>query len=153
MCVHHGTRRSNHFLQLRYIFYSYGFPPAVILALNYNCVCFLWVYFQFNEVTFSVSALICTVVEKRLDAFSHQPQSDQTEAPTEEPRSTDATPQVAGETDTADQPVAEKEETDQPVAEEQPSRRISSQLEESDQAGTEDLETEKQAGKSSSRWR
>ena len=93
-------------------------------------------------VAFSVSALICTVVEKRLDAFSHKPLSDQTEAPAEEPRPTDAAPQVAGETDAADQPVAENEETDQPVAEEQPSRHISFQLEESDQAGTEDLETE-----------
>ncbi|NXN65178.1 RSPH3 protein, partial [Himantopus himantopus] len=86
--------------------------------------------------------LICSVVEKRLDVFSHKPLSDQTEAPAEEPRPTDAAPQLAGETDAADQPVAEKEETDQPVAEEQPSRRISFQLEESDQAGTEDLETE-----------
>lgn len=95
-------------------------------------------------VVFSVSALICSVVEKRLDVFSHKPLSDQTEAPAEEPRPTDAPHQLADRqlTDTADQPVAEKEETDQPVAEEQPSRRISFQLEESDQAGTEDLETE-----------
>lgn len=93
-------------------------------------------------VVFSVSALICSVVEKRLDVFSHKPLSDQTEAPAEEPRPTDAAHQLAGETDTSDQPVAEKEETDQPVPEEQPSRRISFQLEESDQAGTEDLETE-----------
>lgn len=93
-------------------------------------------------VAFSVSALICTVVEKRLDAFSHKPPSDQTEAAAEEPRPTDAAPQVAGETDAADQRVAEEEETDQPVAEEEPSRHISFQLEESDPAGTEDLETE-----------
>lgn len=69
-------------------------------------------------VTISVSALIRMVVEKRLDEFSHPPPSDQTEAPAEEPRATDAAPQVSGEADAADQPVAEKEETDQPVAEE-----------------------------------
>lgn len=103
-------------------------------------------------VAFSVSALICTVVEKRLDAFSHKSLPNQTEAPAEEPRPTDAAPQVAGETDTADQLVTENEETDH-SAEEQPSRHISSQLEESDQAGTEDLETEWQTGKSSSKWR
>ncbi|NXT86345.1 RSPH3 protein, partial [Anhinga rufa] len=84
-----------------------------------------------------LDSLICTVVEKRLDAFSQKPLSDQ--APAEEPRPTDAAPQVASETEAADQPVTE---TDQPVAEEQPSRRISFQLEESDEAGTEDLETE-----------
>lgn len=83
-------------------------------------------------MAFSVSALIRTVVEKRLDAFSHKPLSYQTEAPAEESRPTDAAHQVAGETDAADQPVPE----------EQPSRHISFQLEESDQAGTEDLETE-----------
>ncbi|NXY70341.1 RSPH3 protein, partial [Glareola pratincola] len=88
-----------------------------------------------------LDSLICTVVEKRLDAFSHKPLPNQTEAPAEEPRPTDAVPQVAGETDAADQPVTENEETDH-SAEEQPSRRISFQLEESDQAGTEDLETE-----------
>ncbi|XP_054052140.1 radial spoke head protein 3 homolog [Rissa tridactyla] len=88
-----------------------------------------------------LDSLICTVVEKRLDAFSHKSLPNQTEAPAEEPRPTDAAPQVAGETDTADQPVTENEETDH-SAEEQPSRHISSQLEESDQAGTEDLETE-----------
>lgn len=93
-------------------------------------------------MAFSVSALIRTVVEKRLDAFSHKPLSYQTEAPAEESRPTDAAHQVAGETDAADQPVAEKEETDQPVPEEQPSRHISFQLEELDQAGTEDLETD-----------
>ncbi|XP_074436625.1 radial spoke head protein 3 homolog [Larus michahellis] len=88
-----------------------------------------------------LDSLICTVVEKRLDAFSHKSLPNQTEAPAEEPRPTDAAPQVAGETDTADQLVTENEETDH-SAEEQPSRHISSQLEESDQAGTEDLETE-----------
>jgi len=93
-------------------------------------------------VAFSLSALICTVVENRLDAFSRKPLSDQTEAPAEEPRPTDAAPQAASETDAADQPVTEEEGTDQPVAEEQPSRRNSFQLEESDQAGTEDLENE-----------
>lgn len=92
-------------------------------------------------VAFSVSALIRTVVEKRLDAFSHKPQSDQTVAPAEESRPAD-TLQGASETHTADQPLAEKEETDQAVAEEQPSNDIPFQLEESDQAGTEDLETE-----------
>ncbi|NXC14172.1 RSPH3 protein, partial [Corythaeola cristata] len=89
-----------------------------------------------------LDSLICTVVEKRLDAFSHKPLPDQTEAPAEESRPTDAAPQVASETDAADQPVTEKEETDQPVAEEQPSHHISFQLEESDEEGTEDLETE-----------
>ncbi|XP_064303190.1 radial spoke head protein 3 homolog [Phalacrocorax carbo] len=87
-----------------------------------------------------LDSLICSVVEKRLDAFSHQPLSDQALA--EELRPTDAAPQVASETEAADQPVTEEEETDQPVAEEQPSRHISFQLEESDQAGTEDLETD-----------
>ncbi|NWV13814.1 RSPH3 protein, partial [Ptilonorhynchus violaceus] len=84
-----------------------------------------------------LDSLIRTVVEQRLDAFSHPPVSAQTEAPAEEPRTTDAAPQVSGETDAAeeseptdaapqlsgesdpaDQPVAEKEETDQPAAEE-----------------------------------
>ncbi|KAM9261201.1 radial spoke head protein 3 homolog [Cariama cristata] len=89
-----------------------------------------------------LDSLIRTVVEKRLDAFSHKLLSDQTEAPAEEPKPTDAPPQAAGETDAAHQPGTEKEETDQPVAEEQPSHHISFQLEESDQAGTEDSETE-----------
>uniref|UniRef100_A0A8C3KAY9 Radial spoke head 3 n=1 Tax=Calidris pygmaea TaxID=425635 RepID=A0A8C3KAY9_9CHAR len=99
-----------------------------------------------------LDSLISTVVEKRLDAFSHKPLPDQPEAPVEEPKPTEAAPQEAGETDAADQlvtdqeetdpPVTEKEETDQPVAEEQLSRRTSSQLEERDQAGTEDLEIE-----------
>ncbi|NWI57430.1 RSPH3 protein, partial [Calyptomena viridis] len=84
-----------------------------------------------------LDSLIRTVVENRLDAFGRQ-----TEAPAEEPGPTDAAPQVSGETHAADQPVTEKEETDQPVAEEQPADPISSQLEEKDQAGTEDLETE-----------
>ncbi|NXF35538.1 RSPH3 protein, partial [Nyctibius bracteatus] len=90
-----------------------------------------------------LDSLIRTVVEKRLDAFSHKPLSDQTEAPAEEPRPTDAAPQLlASETDTTDQLVAEKEETDQPVAERKPSRHIAFQLEELDQERTEDLETE-----------
>ncbi|NXE88329.1 RSPH3 protein, partial [Menura novaehollandiae] len=59
-----------------------------------------------------LDSLIRAVVEKRLDAFSQPPLSDQTEAPAEEPRPTDAAPQVSGESDAADQPVAEKEETD-----------------------------------------
>ncbi|NXX79658.1 RSPH3 protein, partial [Urocolius indicus] len=84
-----------------------------------------------------LDSLIRTVVENRLDAFSHVPESDQTE-----PGPTDAAPEVAGETDTADQLAAENEETDHPVDEEQPSRRSSFQLEELDQAGTENLETE-----------
>ncbi|KAM6366256.1 radial spoke head protein 3 homolog [Alca torda] len=88
-----------------------------------------------------LDSLICTVVEKRLDAFSCKPLPNQTEAPAEEPKPTDAAHQAAGETDAADQPVTENEETDH-SAEEQRSRRISVQLEESDQAGTEDLETE-----------
>ncbi|NXQ81499.1 RSPH3 protein, partial [Nyctibius grandis] len=90
-----------------------------------------------------LDSLIRTVVEKRLDAFSHKPLSDQSEAPAEEPKPTDAAPQVlVSETDTTDQLVAEKEETDQPVAEQKPLHRVSFQLEESDQEGTEDLETE-----------
>ncbi|NXY17616.1 RSPH3 protein, partial [Atrichornis clamosus] len=52
-----------------------------------------------------LDSLIRTVVEKRLDAFSHPPPSDQTEAAAEEPRPTDAAPQVSGESDAADQPV------------------------------------------------
>ncbi|XP_014744088.1 PREDICTED: radial spoke head protein 3 homolog [Sturnus vulgaris] len=65
-----------------------------------------------------LDSLIRMVVEKRLDEFSRPPPSDQTEAPAEEPRETDAAPQVSGEADAADQPVEEKEETDQPVDEE-----------------------------------
>ncbi|NWI63236.1 RSPH3 protein, partial [Todus mexicanus] len=106
-----------------------------------------------------LDSLIRTVVEKRLDAFSQKPLPDQTEALAEEPGPTDAVPQVADETDVADQPVVtekeetdqhvadqpvvtEKEETDQPVAEEQSSRHITFQLEKSDEAGAEVLETE-----------
>ncbi|NXO89494.1 RSPH3 protein, partial [Certhia brachydactyla] len=66
-----------------------------------------------------LDSLIRMVVEKRLDEFSHPPPSDQTEVPAEEPRATDAAPQVSDEADAADQPVAEKEETDQPFAEEE----------------------------------
>ncbi|XP_061845032.1 radial spoke head protein 3 homolog [Colius striatus] len=84
-----------------------------------------------------LDSLIRTVVENRLDAFSHKPESDQIE-----PGPTDAAPEVAGETDTADQLAAESEETDHPVDEKQPSRRTSFQSEESDQAGTDNLETE-----------
>ncbi|NXS55111.1 RSPH3 protein, partial [Brachypteracias leptosomus] len=89
-----------------------------------------------------LDSLIRTVVEKRLDAFSQKPLPDQTEAPAEEPGPTDEAPQVAGETEAADQPVTEEEETEQPVPEEQPSSHITFQLEELDEAGTEDLETE-----------
>ncbi|NXY42554.1 RSPH3 protein, partial [Ceuthmochares aereus] len=89
-----------------------------------------------------LDSLICAVVEKRLDAFSRKPLSNQTEAPAEVPRPIHAAPEEASETDSADQPLTEKEETHQPVAEEQPSSRASLQLEELDQAGTEDLETE-----------
>ncbi|XP_037248885.1 radial spoke head protein 3 homolog isoform X2 [Falco rusticolus] len=89
-----------------------------------------------------LDSLIRTVVEKRLDAFSHKPLSDETEAPAEELRPADAAPQADSETDAADQLVAEKEGGDQPVADEHPSRHVSFQLEESDQAGTGDLETE-----------
>lgn len=75
----------------------------------------------------SVSALIRMVVEKRLDEFSHPPPPDQTETPAEEPRTTDAAPQVSDEADAADQPVeeeeadqsVEEEETDQPAEEEE----------------------------------
>ncbi|NXF06165.1 RSPH3 protein, partial [Smithornis capensis] len=84
-----------------------------------------------------LDSLIRTVVEERLDAFGRQ-----REAPAEEPGPEDAAPQVSGDTHAVDQPVTEKEETDQPVAEEQPADPISAQLEEEDQAGTEDLETE-----------
>ncbi|NWW34201.1 RSPH3 protein, partial [Panurus biarmicus] len=77
-----------------------------------------------------LDSLIRMVVEKRLDEFSHPPPSNQTEALAEEPRATDAAPQVSGEADAADQTIAEKEETDQPVAEELPSDSTSSQLEE-----------------------
>ncbi|NWR85487.1 RSPH3 protein, partial [Furnarius figulus] len=52
-----------------------------------------------------LDSLIRTVVEKRLEAFSHQPPYNQP---------TDEAPQVSGETGAADQ--REKEETDQPVA-------------------------------------
>ncbi|NXU15223.1 RSPH3 protein, partial [Pardalotus punctatus] len=94
-----------------------------------------------------LDSLIRTVVEKRLDEFSHPPLSNQTEAPAEEPKPTDAAPVSLPRylvRYAADQPVAEEEETDQPVAEEQPSDSTSSQLEESGQAGTgtADLETE-----------
>ncbi|XP_032912568.1 radial spoke head protein 3 homolog [Catharus ustulatus] len=65
-----------------------------------------------------LDSLIRTVVEKRLDEFSHPPPPDQTETPAEEPRTTDAAPQVSDEADAADQPV-EEEETDQPVEEEE----------------------------------
>ncbi|RMC12883.1 hypothetical protein DUI87_10408 [Hirundo rustica rustica] len=87
-----------------------------------------------------LDSLIRMVVEKRLDEFSRPPQSDQNEAPAEEPWATDAAPQVSGEADAADQPVAEKEETDQPVAEEWASDSSSPQLEEQGQEGTVDLE-------------
>ncbi|NWV61401.1 RSPH3 protein, partial [Malurus elegans] len=86
-----------------------------------------------------LDSLIRTVVEQRLDEFSRPPPPEQTEEPAEEPKPTDEVPQVSGESDAADQPVAEQEETGQPVADEQPS---DSQLEESDQAETDDLETE-----------
>ncbi|NWH75306.1 RSPH3 protein, partial [Piaya cayana] len=89
-----------------------------------------------------LNSLICAVVEKRLDTFNRKPLSDQTEAPAEVPRPIEAAPEEAGETDSADQPLTEKEETHQLVAEEQPSSCTSLQLEELDQAGTEDLETE-----------
>ncbi|NXR47567.1 RSPH3 protein, partial [Hippolais icterina] len=88
-----------------------------------------------------LDSLIRMVVEKRLDEFSRPPPSDQKEAPAQEPRATDAAPQVSGEADAADQPDEEKEETDQPDAEEQPSDSTS-QLEELGQEGTADLETE-----------
>ncbi|XP_035394397.1 radial spoke head protein 3 homolog [Cygnus atratus] len=89
-----------------------------------------------------LDSLIRTVVEKRLDAFSQEPLSGQTEAPAEEPGPIDAAPQEADETEAADLPVTASEESDQPVAEEQLSRRISFRLEEPNRAETEDLETE-----------
>ncbi|XP_009876396.1 PREDICTED: radial spoke head protein 3 homolog, partial [Apaloderma vittatum] len=89
-----------------------------------------------------LDSLIRTVVENRLDAFSRKPLSDQKEAPPKEPSPTGAECPVASEADTGDQLVSEKEETDQPAPEEKPSRHITFQLEESDQGGTEDLETE-----------
>lgn len=69
-------------------------------------------------VAISVSALIRTVVEKRLDEFSRPPPAAQTKAPADEPGATDAAPKMSGEEDAVDQPVAEEEETDQPGAEE-----------------------------------
>ncbi|XP_064913339.1 radial spoke head protein 3 homolog [Columba livia] len=89
-----------------------------------------------------LDSLIRTVVEKRLDAFSSQPPFDQTEEPAEEPKPTDIEPQVAIETDADDQPVTEEKETEKLVAEAQRPRRISFMLHDSDQAETEDLETE-----------
>ncbi|NXC44447.1 RSPH3 protein, partial [Penelope pileata] len=89
-----------------------------------------------------LDSLIRTVIEKRLDVFSQKPLPDQTEAPAEEPKPTDDEPPVADETEAADQPVIVNEETDQPVAEEEHPRRISFQLEEADQEGTEVSETE-----------
>ncbi|NWU93231.1 RSPH3 protein, partial [Upupa epops] len=86
-----------------------------------------------------LDCLIHEVVEKRLDAFTLKPLPAQTEEPVEEPM---PAPPMAADTDVADQPVLEKEETDYPVAEEQPSHPITFQLEESEQEGTEDLETE-----------
>ncbi|XP_041279790.1 radial spoke head protein 3 homolog isoform X1 [Onychostruthus taczanowskii] len=59
-----------------------------------------------------VDSLIRTVVEKRLDEFSHPPPSAQTKAPAEEPGATDAAPKVSGEAGAADQPVAEEEPSD-----------------------------------------
>ncbi|XP_067150867.1 radial spoke head protein 3 homolog [Apteryx mantelli] len=90
-----------------------------------------------------LDSLICTVVGKRLDAFSHQ-LSGQTEACAEEPSSTDTAQQPAGLTEDASQPAVQKEVTDQPVVEEQFLPHISLQLEESDQAEMEDFETEEQ---------
>ncbi|NXX12993.1 RSPH3 protein, partial [Podargus strigoides] len=89
-----------------------------------------------------LDSLICTVVKNRLDAFSHKPQSDQTEAPAEEPRPTDAELQVASETDAADQPVTEKEETDQPVTEKEETDQPVTEKEETDQPVTEKEETD-----------
>uniref|UniRef100_A0A8C3QHC2 Radial spoke head 3 n=1 Tax=Cyanoderma ruficeps TaxID=181631 RepID=A0A8C3QHC2_9PASS len=94
-----------------------------------------------------LDSLIRMVVEKRLDEFRHSPPSGQKEAPAEEPRATDAAPEVSGtdagsEADAADQPVAEEEETDQPGAEEQPTDSTSSHLEEQGQERTMDLETD-----------
>uniref|UniRef100_A0A8B9Q9A3 Radial spoke head 3 n=1 Tax=Apteryx owenii TaxID=8824 RepID=A0A8B9Q9A3_APTOW len=90
-----------------------------------------------------LDSLICTVVGKRLDAFSHK-LSGQTEACAEEPSSTDTAQQPAGLTEDASQPAVQKEVTDQPVVEEQFLPHISLQLEESDQAEMEDFETEEQ---------
>uniref|UniRef100_A0A8B9Q8E4 Radial spoke head 3 n=1 Tax=Apteryx owenii TaxID=8824 RepID=A0A8B9Q8E4_APTOW len=92
-----------------------------------------------------LDSLICTVVGKRLDAFSHK-LSGQTEACAEEPSSTDTAQQPAGLTEDASQPAVQKEVTDQPVVEEQFLPHISLQLEESDQAEMEDFETEEQEG-------
>ncbi|KAM9382167.1 radial spoke head protein 3 homolog [Phaethornis superciliosus] len=74
-----------------------------------------------------LDSLISTVVEKRLEEFSHTPLA----VPAEEPMPTGAASQVVGETDTADQTATEKEEIDQP--EEQPSHV---QFEEADVAET-----------------
>ncbi|NWS70226.1 RSPH3 protein, partial [Crotophaga sulcirostris] len=89
-----------------------------------------------------LDSLICAVVEKRLDAFSCKPSSDQTEARAEEPSPTHASPQGAGEADAADQPVVEEEETDQPVVEEEETDQQVVEEEETDQQVTKEEETD-----------
>lgn len=41
--------RPNPFLRLHYIFILALLPRAVIVDLNYSCVCFPWVNFQLNQ--------------------------------------------------------------------------------------------------------
>ncbi|NXA38704.1 RSPH3 protein, partial [Eudromia elegans] len=89
-----------------------------------------------------LDSLICTVVGKRLDAFSRKPLPDQTEVCTEEPVTTDAASEPAALAEDASQPAEQKEVTDQPVVEEQIVPRISFQSEESDQAEMEDFVSE-----------
>ncbi|XP_061234231.1 radial spoke head protein 3 homolog [Neopsephotus bourkii] len=88
-----------------------------------------------------LDSLVRTVVENRLEAFSHKPPSDQPQAPAEdpqppkepqppeEPKPTYAEPQIPGETNATDQSVTEKEETDQPVTGQQSYQHTSFQLE------------------------
>uniref|UniRef100_A0A8C7EDE8 Radial spoke head 3 n=1 Tax=Nothoprocta perdicaria TaxID=30464 RepID=A0A8C7EDE8_NOTPE len=96
-----------------------------------------------------LDSLICTVVGKRLDAFSREQLPGQTEIRAEELVTTDAAPEPAGLTEDTNQPAEQKEVTEQPLVEEQVVPRISLQSEESDQAEMEDFLSEEQEGKSS----
>ncbi|NXA52886.1 RSPH3 protein, partial [Nothocercus julius] len=89
-----------------------------------------------------LDSLICTVVGRRLYAFSHKQLSDQTEVRAEEPVTTAAAQEPALLTEDASQPAELKEVADQPVVEEQIVPRISLQSEESDQAEMEDFVSE-----------
>ncbi|XP_025894967.1 radial spoke head protein 3 homolog [Nothoprocta perdicaria] len=93
-----------------------------------------------------LDSLICTVVGKRLDAFSREQLPGQTEIRAEELVTTDAAPEPAGLTEDTNQPAEQKEVTEQPLVEEQVVPRISLQSEESDQAEMEDFLSEEQEG-------